>query len=93
MRELHKAHYDALEACALDFRIYDLRHTYGTRFIEGGGNLLELMRLMGHASLSTTQRYVHLSRRHLAEAQRRIETHRAEREIAEFEAENEATLQ
>jgi integrase len=87
MNELHKAHYDALELCGLDFRIYDLRHTYGTRAIEAGEDPLTLMKLMGHASLSTTQRYVHLSKRHLGAAQKRIETHRAEREIAEVELE------
>ncbi len=44
------------------------------------------MRLMGHADLKTTARYVHLSKRHLAEAQAKIERYRAEREIAEVEA-------
>jgi integrase len=44
------------------------------------------MRLMGHADLKTTSRYVHLSNRHLGEAQKRIEVYRAEREIAEAEA-------
>jgi len=93
MSELHPAHYEALDACRLDFRIYDLRHTYGTRAIESGEDPLTLMKLMGHASLSTTQRYVHLSKRHLGAAQKRIEAHRAEREIAEVEAEQGATLQ
>ena len=65
---------------------YDLRHTYGTRASEGGTDSLSLMRLMGHADLKTTLRYVHLSKRHLAEAQKRIEKYRAEREIAEAEA-------
>jgi len=44
------------------------------------------MRLMGHADLKTTLRYVHLSKRHLVEAQTKIERYRAEREIAEAEA-------
>jgi hypothetical protein len=44
-----------------------------------------LVRPMGHADLKTT-RYVHLSKRHLAEAQARIGNFRAEREIGEAEA-------
>ena len=40
---------------------------------------------MGHKELSTTDRYVHLSKRHLCEAQSKIERYRAEREIAEAE--------
>jgi integrase len=88
MNELHPAHYDALPESKItpSFRIYDLRHTYGTRAIEGGTDPLTLMRLMGHADLKTTARYVHLSKRHLSEAQTRIERYRAEREIAEAEA-------
>lgn len=85
MCELHPAHYDALEESQIHprFQLYDLRHTYGTRAIEGGTDPLTLMRLMGHADLKTTARYVHLSKRHLAEAQTKIERYRAEREIAE----------
>jgi integrase len=88
MNELHPAHYGALAESKVTpgFRIYDLRHTYGTRAIEGGTDPLTLMRLMGHADLKTTSRYVHLSKRHLAEAQTRIERYRAVREIAEAEA-------
>ncbi|MFZ0333742.1 MAG: site-specific integrase [Candidatus Acidiferrales bacterium] len=88
MCELHPAHYQALKESKIQplFQIYDLRHTFGTRAIESGTDPLTLMRLMGHADLKTTQRYVHLSKRHLAEAQKRIEQYRAEREIAEAEA-------
>jgi integrase len=86
MGELHPAHYAALDKIESRFQVYDLRHTYGTRAIEGGTDPLTLMRLMGHADLKTTSRYVHLSNRHLAEAQKRIEVYRAEREIAEAEA-------
>jgi hypothetical protein len=86
MREIHPAHYDALEASKVPrFQIYDLRHTYGTRAIESGIDSISLMKLMGHADLKTTLRYVHLSKRHLAEAQEKYENHRAVREIAEAE--------
>ena len=93
MSELHPAHYAAIEASKIQprFQIYDLRHTYGTRSIESGTDPLTLMRLMGHADLKTTSRYVHLSKRHLADAQTRIEKYRAEREIAEVEARQDAT--
>ncbi len=94
MNELHPAHARALRESKITpaFRIYDLRHTYGTRAIEGGTDPLTLMRLMGHADLKTTSRYVHLSKRHLAEAQVKIERYRAEREIAEAEAERSASV-
>jgi hypothetical protein len=38
--------------------------------------------------LKTTERYVHLSKRHLGEVQTRIEQHRAAREIAEAEVQS-----
>lgn len=88
MTTVHKAHREALEKSGVNppFQIYDLRHAYGTRAIEAGMDSMTLARLMGHADLKTTQRYVHLSKRHLAEAQTRIEQFRAVREIAEAEA-------
>jgi integrase len=87
MNDLHDAHERALKASGIEprFRIYDLRHTYGTRAIEAGLNPLTLAKLMGHADLKTTQRYVHLSKQHLAEAQKRMEEFRAALEIADAE--------
>lgn len=38
-----------------------LRHTFGTNYILYGGELEELRILMGHTSLSMTQKYVHLA--------------------------------
>ncbi len=40
---------------------HSLRHTFGTRQVMAGTNLLALKRLMGHRSLTTTERYVHLA--------------------------------
>ncbi len=93
MCELHPAHYEALQQSGIrpPFQIYDLRHTYGTRAAEAGMDSLTLARLLGHADLKTTSRYVHLSKRHLAEAQAKIERYRAEREIAEAQAQTNAT--
>ncbi len=90
--DVHKAHGRALKASKVDppFRLYDLRHTYGTRAAEAGTDPLTLAKLMGHADLKTTQRYVHLSKRHLAEAQTRIERFRAEQAALEEEMEKRA---
>lgn len=87
MKQIQPAHRKALKESGIkpEFRIYDLRHTYGTRAIEAGMNPLTLMKLMGHADLKTTLRYVHLSKEHLAEAQKRMENFRAAAEIAEAE--------
>jgi len=87
MTELEPAHRKALgESKVARFRIYDLRHTAATRAAEAGADVLSLAKLLGHCDLKTTQRYVHLSKRHLGDMQTRIEAHRAEREIAEAEA-------
>ena len=48
---------------------HTLRHTFGTRQIMAGVNLMTLKRLMGHRSLSTTERYVHLAEEFVAASQ------------------------
>jgi len=81
MTELEPAHQRALRKSGIEppFRLYDLRHTYGTRAIEAGVDVFSVAKLMGHADLSTTQRYVHLSKGHLEDAQKKIERFRARR--------------
>jgi integrase len=42
-----------------EFVLHSLRHTFGTRLGESGADAFTIMKLMGHSSVTVSQRYVH----------------------------------
>ena len=41
-------------------QISGLRHTMATNYIRKGGDAVRLQRILGHGSITTTMKYVHL---------------------------------
>jgi integrase/recombinase XerD len=76
--KFNNAHYLALSKSKIDGEnrsgtdktttIYSFRHTFATRFVESGGNLIALGALLGHANLKLLMRYSHPSDVHKTEA-------------------------
>jgi len=74
-----RRHKELCQRLGFGFRLYDFRHTYGSRMAMAGVDLMTLRELMGHSSITITQRYCHPTPEHKISAMERLEAYNAEK--------------
>ncbi len=87
LTSVHNGHARVLRETRIKphFRLYDFRHTFGSRSAMAGVDLPTLKELMGHSSITMTMRYVHPTPQHKQDAVRKLEQFNAEHAIAVYE--------
>ena len=94
MVKANNAHEKALRKSSVShFRIYDMRHTWATRAVEAGIDLVTLAAMLGHSKIDMVLRYAHPTAEHQANAMKRIEQFSSGKQIAEYEQNGSDSLQ
>ncbi len=75
-----------------DFRFHDLRHSFASWFVQDGGDLYRLSRILGHATLQMTARYGHLRTDDLHEELERVAQRRSRKRSQERQTEADGSL-
>lgn len=64
-----------------DFHFHDLRHTFASWWVQDGGDLYRLSRILGHTTLQMSSRYAHLRTNDLHEEIERVAQKRTQERI------------
>ena len=65
--------YNIINDAALDAKInkkispHTLRHSFATHLIENGASIISIQKMMGHENVVTTEKYLHVNKKHLIE--------------------------
>ena len=51
---------------------HDLRHTFASNYLNYGGDIYVLKEMLGHSTVSMTERYSHLCQNRMAEEIKRV---------------------
>ena len=65
--------YNIITDAALEAKInkkispHTLRHSFATHLIENGADIISIQKMMGHENVVTTEKYLHVNKKHLVE--------------------------